>query len=105
MKEVLFFATLITMMSCTYVEPEMETVDNDVKDNQLDFYLDEFEYQAALRGFSIDLDQLDLEIKTRQAIAQNTILRILGQEEKSVQNTRKVDRGKASGTNQLGQPN
>jgi hypothetical protein len=59
----------------------------------------------AIDQLQVELDQLDLEIKTRQAIAQNTILRILGQEEKSVQNTRKVDRGKASGTNQLGQPN
>lgn len=59
----------------------------------------------AIDQLQVELDQLDLEIKTRQAIAQNTILRILGQEEKSVQDTRKVDRGKASGTNQLGQPN
>ena len=60
---------------------------------------------AAIDQLQVELDQLDLEIKTRQAIAQNTILRIMGQEEKKVQSTRKVDRGKASGTNQVGQPN
>lgn len=59
----------------------------------------------AIDQLQVELDQLDLEIKTRQAIAQNTILRIMGQEEKKVQDTRKVDRGKASGTTQVGQPN
>lgn len=59
----------------------------------------------AIDQLQVELDQLDHEIKTRQSIAQNTIHKILGMEEKNVQNTRKVDRGKASGTNQLGQPN
>lgn len=59
----------------------------------------------AIDQLQVELDQLDLEIKTRQAIARNTILRILGQEEKKVQSTRQPDRGKASGINQIGQPN
>lgn len=58
----------------------------------------------AIDQLQVELDQLDLEIKTRQAIAQNTILRIMGHEEKNVQDTRKAERRKASGTNQLGQP-
>lgn len=61
MKEVLFFFSLITIVSCSYVEPEMDEVDHNVTESALDFYLDEFEYQAALRGFSIDLDKLGLE--------------------------------------------
>ena len=59
----------------------------------------------AIDQLQVELNQLDLEIKTRQAIAQNTILRILGQEEKKVQGTRQPDRGKASGTNQMGVTN
>jgi integrating conjugative element protein (TIGR03755 family) len=59
----------------------------------------------AVDQLQTELEQLDLEISTRKAIAQDTILRILGQEEKATQKTRQVDRSKASGTNQLGQPN
>ncbi|MCG8612241.1 MAG: integrating conjugative element protein [Pseudomonadales bacterium] len=59
----------------------------------------------AIDQLQVELDQLDLEIKTRQAIAKNTILKIMGKEEKKVQSTRNVDRDKASGTNQVGMPN
>jgi len=58
----------------------------------------------AIDQLQVELSQLDLEIRTRKAIAQNTLLRILGGEEKSVQNTRLPNRGKPSGTTQLGQP-
>lgn len=59
----------------------------------------------AVDQLQVELDQLDLEIQTRQAIAQNTILRILGHEERAVQNTRAAERNRAAGINQLGQPN
>jgi integrating conjugative element protein (TIGR03755 family) len=59
----------------------------------------------AISQLKMELDQLELEIKTRQAIAKSTILKILGNEEKKVQNTPYPSRGKASGINQLGQPN
>lgn len=58
----------------------------------------------AIDQLQVELDQLDMEIKTRQSIAQNTILKILGREEKNVQETRQPDRGKAPGINQTGQP-
>lgn len=58
----------------------------------------------AISNLQVELNQLDMEIKTRQAIAKNTIQRILGNEEKLVQETRSIRRGNSSGTNQLGQP-
>ena len=58
----------------------------------------------AIAHLQVELKQLDMEIKTRQAIAKNTIRRILGNEEKLVQETRSIRRGKSSGTNQLGLP-
>lgn len=58
----------------------------------------------AVDQLQVELTQLDLEIKTRKAIAQNTILRILGREEKKVQGSRQLERRKVSGTTQVGQP-
>lgn len=58
----------------------------------------------AIDQIQVELDQLDREIKVRQSIAQNTILKILGREEKNLQETRQPDRGRASGINQTGQP-
>ncbi|WP_444928282.1 integrating conjugative element protein (plasmid) [Microbulbifer sp. TRSA002] len=52
----------------------------------------------------VELDQLDHEIKTRQAIAKETIVKIMGLEEKRIQETIIHDRAKATGTNQLGTP-
>lgn len=52
----------------------------------------------------VELDQLDHEIKTRQAIAKETIVKIMGLEEKRIQETMIHDRAKATGTNQLGTP-
>ena len=51
----------------------------------------------AVDQLQVELNQLDLEIKTRKTIAQDTIQRILGNEEKGVQNSRLQDRLKASG--------
>lgn len=58
----------------------------------------------AIDQIQVELDQLDREIKVRQSIAQNTILKILGREEKNLQEIRQPDRGKAPGINQTGQP-
>ena len=58
----------------------------------------------AIDHLQVELDQLDQEIKTRKAIARNTIQTILGYEEKRVQNTRSPERGKATGTSSIGQP-
>lgn len=52
----------------------------------------------------VELDQLDHEIKTRQAIAKETIVKIMGLEEKRIQETMIHDRAKVTGTNQLGTP-
>lgn len=59
----------------------------------------------AIDQLQIELDQLDMEVKTREAIAQNTILHILGQEEKTVQSMIAPTRGRSAGVNQVGQPN
>ncbi len=58
----------------------------------------------AVDQLQVELNQLDLEIKTRKTIAQDTIQRILGNEEKGVQNSRLQDRLKPAGTNQQGTP-
>lgn len=58
----------------------------------------------AIDHLQVELDQLDQEIKTRKAIAKNTIVRILASEEKRVQETMIYDRKKPTGIDQLGTP-
>jgi len=58
----------------------------------------------AIDHLQVELDQLDNEIKTRQAIAKLTIQRIVGAEEREIQNTRAPSRAKPTGLNSLGQP-
>ncbi len=58
----------------------------------------------AIAHLQVELEQLEREIRTKKAIAKNTIQKILGAEEKGVQSVRSLDRGKAGGTTLLGQP-
>lgn len=58
----------------------------------------------AIDHLQVELDQLDLEIQTRKNIAKDTILKIIGMEEKRIQSVRKDVTGKSSGTNVLGAP-
>jgi hypothetical protein len=58
----------------------------------------------AIDQLQVELDQLDKEIKTRQMVAKNTLNRIMGLEEKAVQETRAFRTTKPSGVNTLGQP-
>lgn len=57
----------------------------------------------AIDQLQVELSQLDLEIKTRKAIAKETIQQILGREEKDVQDSRVPKRSKPSGTTPFGQ--
>lgn len=58
----------------------------------------------AVDELQIQLDQLEREINTRKDVAENTIHRILGREEKRVQETRTPLRSKPSTIDQLGKP-
>lgn len=58
----------------------------------------------AIDHLQVELNQLDLEIKTRKSIAQDTILKILGNEEKRVQNARSDGSSRPAGTNVIGTP-
>lgn len=58
----------------------------------------------AINQIKTELELLEKDIKTRQAIAKNTIRRMLGNEEKAVQETSINRRSKPSGINQLGLP-
>lgn len=58
----------------------------------------------AIDHLQVELDQLDQEIQTRKMIAKDTIMKIIGWEEKKVQRAQ-IDRtGRASGTNVYGAP-
>lgn len=58
----------------------------------------------AIDHLQVELDQLELEIRTRKMIAKDTILKIIGMEEKKIQAARMDQTGKSSGTNVLGAP-
>lgn len=57
----------------------------------------------AIDTLQVELDQLDLEIRTREKIAQQTIQRLMGLEEKRIQETRTPSIKKTSGTTAAGQ--
>jgi len=58
----------------------------------------------AIAQLQVELTQLDMEMKTRKAIAQNTIRRILGYEERNVQEMSSSRRVRPMNVNQLGVP-
>ena len=58
----------------------------------------------AIDHLQVELDQLDLETRTRKNVAKDTILKIIGMEEKKIQSVRNDQTGKSSGTNVLGAP-
>jgi integrating conjugative element protein (TIGR03755 family) len=58
----------------------------------------------AIDHLQVELGQLDAEIEARQAVAKLTIQRILGNEEREVQNVRAPNRSQGSGVNSLGNP-
>lgn len=58
----------------------------------------------AIDHLQVELGQLDAEIQTRKAVAKLTIQRILGNEERNVQNVRTPKRSQGSGVNALGAP-
>lgn len=60
MKEVIFFVTLITLVSCIYRESEVEVSPNTDIDSSLESYLTSFEEEAAQRGYHINIEDLDL---------------------------------------------
>lgn len=58
----------------------------------------------AVNELQVQLDQLEKEIRIRKAVAENTIHKILGREEKRVQETRTPLRSKPTTIDQLGKP-
>jgi len=58
----------------------------------------------AIDHLQVELGQLDAEIQARQAVARNTIQRILGTEERNVQNVRAPQRREGTNINALGNP-
>lgn len=57
----------------------------------------------AIDSLQVELDQLDLEIRTREKIAQQTIQRLMGIEEKKIQETNAPANKKPTGTTSAGQ--
>lgn len=58
----------------------------------------------AIDALQVELSQLDLEIRTRKSIAKETILKIIGSEEKEIQSSKMGEAGRTSGTNAVGAP-
>jgi integrating conjugative element protein (TIGR03755 family) len=58
----------------------------------------------AVTRLNDELNELDREIKTKQAIAQDTLLKIIGREEKNIQETVSPLRPKPSNVDSLGLP-
>ncbi len=60
--------------------------------------------QNAVNQLELEMNQLEREVKVRQYIVSNTINKILGMEEKSIQQTRPISRGDATVVTPTGQP-
>lgn len=58
----------------------------------------------AIDSLNVELDQLDKEMKVRKTVAKETIHRIMGLEEKAIQQATSGDRGSRKGTTIVGQP-